>query len=108
MAEPGYYRVELVNDVAAELTTTQRTGAHRYTFKNKGTYNIDVMTGYLLDKKGNRNSSTAKCGSRCLEGSVTVLSGFGGRFGGYTVHYHMEWVSDGSEKVYMFNDTAID
>jgi len=31
-AEPGYYRVALENGVQAELTVTERTGWHRYTF----------------------------------------------------------------------------
>jgi predicted alpha-1,2-mannosidase len=31
-AEPGYYRVRLESGVLAELTVTERTGQHRYTF----------------------------------------------------------------------------
>jgi Glycosyl hydrolase family 92 N-terminal domain len=31
-AEPGYYRVRLESGVRAELTVTERTGQHRYTF----------------------------------------------------------------------------
>ena len=61
-AVPGYYKVTLDSNITAELTTTQRTGAHRYQFKNGGTSNINFMTGYLLDKTGKRNSSTVKCG----------------------------------------------
>jgi len=71
------------------LTTTQRTGAHRYTFNQKRAHYINVMTSYLLDKKGKQNSTTQSCGSKCLEGSVQVMSGFGGRFGGYKVHFHL-------------------
>ena len=37
-----------------------------------------------------------------------VQSGFGGRFGGYTVYYHMIWVSKGSDQVSIFNDNSID
>ncbi len=37
-----------------------------------------------------------------------VQSGFGGRFGGYTVYYHMIWVSEGSDQVSIFNDNSID
>ena len=64
--------MNIQDDITVELTTTQRTGAHRYTFKNNGTYNINFMTGYLLDKSGKRNSTTIKCGDNCLEGSVKV------------------------------------
>jgi hypothetical protein len=39
---------------------------------------------------------------------VLVQAGFGGRFGGYTVHYHMIWLSEGNDKVAIFNDSSID
>jgi len=61
-ATPGYYKISIENNVTAELTTTQRTGAHRYTLKNKGGYNINFMTGYILERDGKRNSTTIKCG----------------------------------------------
>ena len=110
---PGYYKVDIESNITVELTTTQRTGAHRYQFRSGGVHNINLMAGYLLDKKGKRISTVRKCGDTCLEGSVTVLSGFGSRFGGYTIHFHAEWVSSSSsassqEKVFLFNDTAID
>ena len=34
-AKPGYYSVQLNNQVQAELTANERTGFHRYTFPNK-------------------------------------------------------------------------
>jgi predicted alpha-1,2-mannosidase len=34
-AKPGYYSVKLSNDVNCELTTSKRTGFHRYIFPNK-------------------------------------------------------------------------
>jgi putative alpha-1,2-mannosidase len=37
-----------------------------------------------------------------------VQGGFGGRFGGYTVYYHMVWVSEGNDQVAIFNDSSID
>ncbi|MDN4631367.1 GH92 family glycosyl hydrolase [Sphingomonas sp. PsM26] len=41
-AEPGYYRVKLESGVVAELTVTERTGLHRYTFaKGPGHILID-------------------------------------------------------------------
>lgn len=63
------------------------------------------MTGYLLDKKGKRTSSTSQCGPRCLQGSIKVLSGFGGRFGGYTLHYHLEWNST-QDRVHLYDDSG--
>jgi len=50
------------NNITVELTTTQRAGAHRYTFHKKGVTNINFMTGYMLQKKSDRNSTTSKCG----------------------------------------------
>jgi hypothetical protein len=66
------------------------------------------MTGYILDKKVKRNSTTRLCGQKCLEGAVLVKGAFGGRFGGYTAYFHMIWVSEGADQVAIFNDTAID
>jgi len=34
-AKPGYYRVKLSNQVHCEMTATERTGFHRYTFPGK-------------------------------------------------------------------------
>lgn len=48
------------------------------------------MTSYLLDKSSPRYSWTQLCGNSCLEGKVHVFGGFGGRFGGYTAHFHLE------------------
>ena len=107
-AEPGYYKVDIEDNITVELTTTQRAGAHRYTFHGKGTHQINVMTGYLLDRTSKRNSTTFNCGSKCLEGSILVQGGFGGRFGGYTVHFHMSWISDNNDIVSLFNDFSLD
>ena len=100
--------MSIEDNITVELTTTQRTGAHKYRFNNKGTTNINFMTGYLLDKDGKRNSTTTKCGDKCLEGSVFVDSGFGGRFGGYTVHSHLQWTTKTNDKVYLYDDVTID
>ncbi len=58
-AEPGYYRVRLESGVLAELTATERTGWHRYTFpKGEGHVLVDFAhmildvwdKGTLLDE----------------------------------------------------------
>jgi predicted alpha-1,2-mannosidase len=109
-AVPGYYKVEIQDNITAELTTTQRTGVHRYTFKKKGVFNINFMAGYLLEKTAKRSSTTVRCGDDCLEGSILVLGGFGGRFGGYRVHYHLKWKSQTqtTDKIFLFDDSKID
>ena len=48
-ATPGYYRVRLKDhDILAELTATERTGLHRYTFKHAGDGHllVDFAHGY--------------------------------------------------------------
>jgi len=70
VAEPGYYNVDLQDGIKAELTTTQRAGVHRYTFNKKNIHFVNIMTGFLLDQKAPRNSTTYRCGERCLEGSI--------------------------------------
>ena len=37
-----------------------------------------------------------------------MQSGFGGRFGGYTAHFHMEWTSNSQDNVYLFDDNKIE
>lgn len=51
---------------------------------------------------------TRICGEKCLEGSILVLGGFGGRFGGYRVYYHLIWLSEGKDIISLFNDSSID
>lgn len=48
-AQPGYYRTHLIDhDILAELTSTLRTGVHRYTFHGKGSGHllIDLAHGF--------------------------------------------------------------
>lgn len=67
MASPGFYQVLLdKHKVKAELTSTLRTGIHRYTFTEKGKVNV------LLDLL--HRDKTLSCGLRMID-SVTV-SGF--------------------------------
>ncbi len=42
---PGYYGVKLGNGVEAELTATQRTGQHRYTFPSGASQNVLIEVG---------------------------------------------------------------
>lgn len=50
---------------------------------------INIMTSYLLDRKSPRFTVTNLCGKNCIEGKILVMGGFGGRFGGYNVHFHL-------------------
>lgn len=58
---------------------------------------IHIMTSYLLERSSPRDTNTTICGRKCIEGSIKVMGGFGERFGGYTVHYHLEWKEENQE-----------
>lgn len=50
-AKPGYYKVKLQNQVLCELTATERTGFHRYTFpKSTGWLRFDMGFTINWDK----------------------------------------------------------
>ncbi|MEH3158689.1 MAG: GH92 family glycosyl hydrolase [Sphingomonas taxi] len=49
-AEPGYYRVALESGVRAELTVTERTGYHRYTFPAGAGHIVIDLSHLILDK----------------------------------------------------------
>lgn len=49
-AEPGYYRVALESGVRAELTVTERTGYHRYTFPAGAGHILIDLSHLILDK----------------------------------------------------------
>ena len=49
-AEPGYYRVALDRGVRAELTVTERTGYHRYTFPAGAGHILVDLSHLILDK----------------------------------------------------------
>ncbi len=49
-AEPGYYRVALESGVRAELTVTERTGYHRYTFPAGAGHILVDLSHLILDK----------------------------------------------------------
>ena len=48
-AEPGYYRVTLESGVVAELTVTERTGWHRYTFPAGPGHILVDLSHLILD-----------------------------------------------------------
>lgn len=74
-AEAGYYAVELENAVQAELTATERTALHRYTFPATETANLSFNLGETLRDAG--ASSLTWVDDRTLEGWIDN-SGFCG------------------------------
>ncbi len=51
-AEPGYYRVRLESGVLAELTVTERTGWHRYTFPAGAGHILIDLSHLVLESEG--------------------------------------------------------
>ncbi|WP_188760944.1 GH92 family glycosyl hydrolase [Cnuibacter physcomitrellae] len=67
-AEAGYYTATLDSGVTAELTATERTGVHRYTFPATTTANLSFNVGQTLRDAG--ASSIAWVDDHTLEGWV--------------------------------------
>ncbi len=74
-AEPGYYSVELDSgNIHVELTATERTGFHRYTFDEEGNTQIVLDLGYAqnwdrtVDTQLNIESKTLLTGYRFSKG----------------------------------------
>ena len=68
VAMPGYYSVKLADmNIDVELTATERTAMHRYTFNQPGEANLllDLQNGLVFDSKNVRY--------RVLEGEVEML-----------------------------------
>ncbi|WP_275668212.1 GH92 family glycosyl hydrolase [Leifsonia flava] len=74
-AEAGYYAVTLDDGVTAELTATERTGVHRYTFPASQTSAVSFNVGQTLRDAG--ASSVTWVDDHTLEGWVDN-SGFCG------------------------------
>ncbi|MGY3039115.1 putative alpha-1,2-mannosidase [Rhodanobacter sp. TND4EL1] len=91
-ARPGYYRVTLKDhDILAELTATERTGLHRYTFNKKGDGHlvIDFAHGFhdSLEQPCKVSDASLKLiGNDTLVGSRRVHQWANGRH----IHFAMK------------------
>jgi putative alpha-1,2-mannosidase len=87
-AEPNYYKVQFSNGIKAELTTTNRTGIHKYSFPKTDSSFISLDFGSSFVKVYN-------CSADILnqqEIDVTVSAENVCNKGRYTVYYHL-WSS---------------
>ena len=65
VASAGYYSVDLANyGVKAELTVTQRTGMHRYTYPTSSEQKLSIDLGHILQ---------ANWGHKSLEGEIEIV-----------------------------------
>jgi predicted alpha-1,2-mannosidase len=89
-AEPGYYRVALESGVRAELTVTERTGYHRYTFPAGAGHILIDLSHLILDKSDQAplitDASLTLDADGTLTGSRTVHRWAKGR----RIHFAMQ------------------
>jgi len=88
-AFPGYYSVKLPQEnIFSELTATERTGLHRYTFKKGDAKNIMIKINNATGgKKAKQAKVTVLPEKNSLEGSVITYGSFAKRYGGQKVFF---------------------
>lgn len=104
-ATPGYYKVSLLSKtgtnnetttdgskIVAEMTTTTRTGLHRYTFPKAGTASVVMDLNYTYHGTDIRNAvmnvSTTAEGNTAISGRFSARNVSG--HGKYTMYFYME------------------
>ena len=89
-AFPGYYAVKLKSpDVLVELTSTPRTGIHRYSFSGNESPHILMDVCSILGEKNVGGGKIAVLpGNSEFEGEVTTFGTFSGRYGGISVYFY--------------------
>ncbi|MGU3314675.1 GH92 family glycosyl hydrolase [Sphingomonas sp. M6A6_1c] len=102
-AEPGYYRVALETGVRAELTVTERTGYHRYTFPAGPAHILVDLSHLILDKTDQpplvTDASLTLDPDGTLTGSRTVHRWAKGRH----IHFALQ-VSRAPSRVTLYGD----
>lgn len=102
-AEPGYYRVTLESGVRAELTVTERTGYHRYTFPAGAGHILVDLSHLILDKSDQAplitDASLRLAPDGLLTGSRTVHRWAKGR----RIHFAMQ-VSRPPDRITFYGD----
>ena len=88
-ATAGYYAVNLPGiDCLAELTATQHTGVHRYTFRSAKDAHLFIdATSFLADGRAENGKINVLPEAREVEGEARVFTGFTGRYGGLTGYF---------------------
>ncbi|HUQ55895.1 MAG TPA: GH92 family glycosyl hydrolase [Lentzea sp.] len=79
IGKPGYYKVELANDITAECTATTRTGVERYTWPNGVDGILLINAGQANDKEPVSASSITILDDRTITGTVETQAFCGGR-----------------------------
>ena len=88
-AFPGYYAVRFNDsEILAEITTTIRTGVHRYTFPAGSSPHLIIdVSNALGGKRSDHGWIRVIPENNEVEGSIRTFGTFGGRYGGLTVFF---------------------
>jgi len=94
-AFPGYYAVKLKEPaVLVELTSTMRTGIHRYTFSGESQPHILLDVCSILGDKNVDSGKVAIHPEKAeVEGQVKIFGTFSGRHGGTKVYFYARFDS---------------
>ncbi|MEM8527443.1 MAG: GH92 family glycosyl hydrolase [Bacteroidota bacterium] len=104
-ATVGYYQVQLKDfDILAELTATERTGMHRYTFPENANKKLLIDLGHVLQPDwGHKSiSGSFSFGEKAI-GGERISSGWANDHRVYfdiqfSQEYRLEFLMDGNEK----------
>lgn len=88
-AFPGYYSVKFNDEqIYSELTSTERSGLHRYTFSEEENASLLInITNTIGDKRAENGNITIIPSKNEIEGSVHTHGSFASRHGGTTVYF---------------------
>ena len=88
-AFPGYYAVKYKDaPIFSELTSTERTGVHRYTFSKESQKNILItVTNTTGNNRAENGEVIIKPEENIIEGSVRTFGSFARRYGGQKVFF---------------------
>lgn len=88
IAFPGYYAVRFEKPgILAELTATERTGVHRYTFSGAETPHILIDVASSLGKGKSSNGEIQVNPDGEITGTITTYGSFASRYGGQKIFF---------------------
>lgn len=98
VASPAYYAVTFANEITAELTTTNQTAIHRYTFpeSDKAFVNVDLESSFAELFQASYHQINAQAFTASISAKNVCNKGR------YTVYYHV-WCS---KKAIRLNGTS--
>ena len=93
VAFPGYYAVYFPEkEIRVELTTTGRTGIHRYTFGGSEEPHLLLDVSSTIDNRLTTDGYVKIIPEKQeIEGTITAHGSFGGRYGGSKVYFSAQY-----------------